>query len=79
MSSALQSKPPTRIRARIERRTHVEVELEIPAGTPAFAVKGTVIIDAGVRGFMTASEAVRHGLVKIVEPSTTCQIPELCS
>lgn len=59
--------PPTRLRTRIERRSTVEVELEIPAGIEAFAIGNSVIINAGKRGFLSASDAIAHGLIKIVE------------
>lgn len=73
MSSQLPSvleHPPTRVRGvRIERRSIVEVDVEIPAGTEAYAVKGMIVINAGTRGFLCLADAATAGLVKIIEPS----------
>lgn len=68
--------PPTRLRGKIERRSLVEVEFEIPAGTTAFCVKGVLLIDAGPLGYMTAQDAASHGLVKIVELPAPTALPE---
>ena len=70
MSSQLQSildQPPTRIRAKIERRAVVEVEFEIPAGIEAFCIKGMILINAGARGYLSAQDAATAGLIKIIE------------
>jgi hypothetical protein len=68
MPSQLQSvvEPPTRLRAKIERRSVIEAEFELPAGTDAYALGNSFVVDAGKLGFLSAQDAAARGLIKLI-------------